>query len=140
MGLFLFSLAHGLISIANGKVFCGLGNGNTVDLTDTGSQYVHPSTKQCNYEYVHPAAKQCSYSYTHPTTKQCTWQPNGLTATLITTSGTPSVNISTYSIVIFTYSGSGRLNQGSASMSISLSGSCNTIRCKHWRKRLGVVD
>ena len=27
-------------------------------------------------QYVHPSTKQCNYSYTHPSTKQCTWTPD----------------------------------------------------------------
>ena len=47
---------------------CFIGSGD-------GSGYVHPSTKQCDYEYVHPSAKQCDAvipeAYVHPSSKQC---------------------------------------------------------------------
>lgn len=43
-------LTTGLLSVANSKVFCKLGNGTVADLTEIGgSTYVHPTTKQCNY-------------------------------------------------------------------------------------------
>ena len=43
-------LTTGLLSVANSKVFCKLGNGTVADLTEIGgSTYVHPATKQCNY-------------------------------------------------------------------------------------------
>ena len=44
---------------------CGLNGGSSAKLyPQSGSAYVHPTTKQCNY------------SYTHPSTKQCSWSPN----------------------------------------------------------------
>ncbi len=45
----------------------------TLTTLGNGDSYVHPSTKQCNYEYVHPSTKQCDYAYVHPTTKQCNY-------------------------------------------------------------------
>lgn len=48
--------------------------GSYNDLSDKpyiDGSYVHPSTKQCNYEYQHPSTKQCNYAYVHPTAKQC---------------------------------------------------------------------
>ena len=56
-------LTHGLIQVANSKVFAKLGNGLVRDLTlDTNTVYTHPTTKQCNYSYAHPTEKQCSYT------------------------------------------------------------------------------
>ena len=99
--------------MADGKVFAGLGNGTVADLTDKGSTYVHPATKQCNYTYTHPSAKQCS------------WVPNGLTGRLITTNPDTSVNISSYSIITFMFEGRGGHNSdGYTSLTISLTGSC----------------
>lgn len=44
-----FVLTHGLIQVANSKVFCKLGNGTVRDLTlDTNTIYNHPSAIQCN--------------------------------------------------------------------------------------------
>lgn len=44
---------------------CGLRGGSGAQLyPQSGSSYIHPATKQCNY------------SYTHPSTKQCSWSPN----------------------------------------------------------------
>ena len=40
----------------------GMVDGELVNLGEGGDSYVHPSTKQCNYEYVHPSTKQCNYS------------------------------------------------------------------------------
>ena len=43
-------LTTGLISVANNKVYCKLGNGTVRDLTqDNDTVYTHPATKQCNY-------------------------------------------------------------------------------------------
>ena len=28
-------------------------------------------------QYVHPTTKQCNYTYTHPSSKQCSWNPSG---------------------------------------------------------------
>ena len=42
-------LTTGLISVANNKVYCKLGNGTVRDLTlDTNTVYTHPTTKQCS--------------------------------------------------------------------------------------------
>ena len=46
----IICLTHGLIQVANSKVFAKLGNGTVRDLTlDTNTVYTHPTTKQCNY-------------------------------------------------------------------------------------------
>ena len=42
---------------------CGLNGGNSAKLyPQSGSSYVHPTTKQCNYSYTHPSTKQCNYT------------------------------------------------------------------------------
>ena len=60
-------------------------NGNDFYVGNSSSQKVQiarvdqiPSVTQ----YVHPTTKQCNYTYTHPSTKQCSWSPSGVWTSL----------------------------------------------------------
>ena len=63
--------------LVNGSSFyCGNSTSSLCELAlksdiPSVAQYVHPSTKQCNYVYTHPTTKQCNYAYTHPSSQQC---------------------------------------------------------------------
>ena len=58
-------LVSGRLYVTESEIMCGLNGGSSAKLyPQSGSAYVHPTTKQCNY------------SYTHPSTKQCSWSPN----------------------------------------------------------------
>lgn len=52
--------------LVNGSDFyCGNSSGSPCQFalkSQIPSQYVHPTTKQCNYAYAHPSEKQCNYS------------------------------------------------------------------------------
>ena len=66
-----FRLEYPLVSgrlLVDGNDFY-LGNSSSqkvqiarVDQIPAVTQYVHPTTKQCNYTYTHPAEKQCSWT------------------------------------------------------------------------------
>lgn len=52
-------------------------NGSSVYI---GNSSNHPCQMACMsdipVQYVHPTTKVCNYSYTHPSTKQCSWVPD----------------------------------------------------------------
>ena len=52
--------------LVNGSDFyCGNSSGSPCQFalkSQIPSQYVHPTSKQCNYAYTHPSTKQCNYS------------------------------------------------------------------------------
>ena len=93
-----------MLSVANSKVFCKLGNGTVADLTEVGSAYVHPATKQCSYTYTHPSTKQCSWTPTINLSKTIFSKSGTLTASeAVTTIGT--ANLTGYTLILIYYSG-----------------------------------
>ena len=66
----------GRILVNGSSFYCGNSTSSLCQLAlksdiPSVTQYVHPSTKQCNYVYTHPTTKQCNYAYTHPSSQQC---------------------------------------------------------------------
>ena len=79
----------GRILVNGSSFYCGNSTSSLCQLalkTDVPAQYVHPSTKVCDYSYI------------HPTSKQCTWTPDlsgcaTITKTTKTTTGSGSTTV-----------------------------------------------
>ena len=63
------SLNSGQILVNGSSFYCG---NSTSSLCQLALKSDIPNVTQ----YVHPSTKQCNYSYTHPSTKQCSWNPD----------------------------------------------------------------
>ena len=51
--------------VSGSDFYCGNSSGAPCQFalkSQVPSQYVHPTSKQCNYTYTHPSTKQCNYS------------------------------------------------------------------------------